>query len=164
MNAADLQKFCAAPDDIREGMRQPWSRGKYTYATNGHILLRVARLGDVPENERAPDAAWMIAKIEPPSYWMPVPPATMPPDVKCDECDGTGVIEGEGPDDDSIDCEWCGHTGMMRKRIGVAVADAFFDQGYLSMIQGWKIAPNGFKPAWIRSGNIIGLLMPMTRQ
>jgi len=164
MNAADLQSFCSEADDIRWFLCKPWSAGEYTYASNGHIIIRVARLPDVPEQPKAPDAAKMFAKIAPASNWMPVPPATRPAPVMCPECDGTGIIEGEGPDDDSEDCEWCNHTGEVTPRIGIQVGDVYFDQTYLSMLQGWEISPDGTKnAAWIRNGDVVGLLMPRTR-
>lgn len=164
MNATDLQRFCADANDARYFIRKPWSRGEFTYATNGHIILCVQRLPDVAEEPKAPDAAGLFAKVVPASDWTQVPEATMPPDVECDECKGSGVYtETYGYETYSEDCEWCGHTGKVKASIGVPVGNAFFDQGYLSMIQGWEISPNGLKPAWIRNGDTVGLLMPRTR-
>jgi hypothetical protein len=40
------------------------------------------------------------------------------------------------------------------------VGDASFAKRYLALIQGWEIAPNGTKGAWIRNGDAVGLLMP----
>ena len=57
MNAAELQAFCSDRDDIRYYLQKPWSDGVYTYASNGHIIVRVARLPDVPEEPKAPNAA-----------------------------------------------------------------------------------------------------------
>ena len=50
----DLKPFCST-DEERPYLHQPWSLEKYTYATNGHIIVRVARRPDVPENLRAPN-------------------------------------------------------------------------------------------------------------
>ena len=162
MNAADLQAFCADAGDIRYFLRKPWSRGEFTYATNGHILLRVARLPDVPDETKAPDAEALFLKTIPGAEWIPVPAAVMPPMIDCDECNGTGVYTERG-ETYKEDCEWCNHTGKVKQLIGVEVGDTFFDQGCLSMIQGWEISPNGQKAAWIRRGDVVGLLMPRTR-
>jgi len=168
MNAADLQAFCADREDIRYYLRKPWSDGEYTYASNGHIIVRVSRLPDVAEEPKAPNAAGLIAKIAPASNWMPVPVAVMPPMIECDECHGTGLYIDPFDNDPTqqpspMDCEWCNHTGKVKKLVGVRVDNAWFDQGYLSMLQGWEISPDGTKKAaWIRNVNIEadGLLMP----
>ncbi len=156
MNAADMQRFCVDKDDIRYYLCQPWSRGKYTYATNGHIMVRVKRLPGVAENEKAPDGEALMPKTLLGKKWMRVPAATMPPDVACIWCNGSKR--------DSFDrrykCDECGATGKQRAHIGMRIAGVSFDQGYLSMIQGWEIAPNGDKAAWIRNGDALGLLMP----
>ena len=164
MNAADLQAFCSDADDIRHFLCKPWSAGEYTYASNGHIIIRVARLPDVPEEPKAPDAAKMIAGTAPASNWMPVPEATMPPKVECPECGGTGVQEFDTQHDTiTEDCEWCNKTGQVKAMIGVQVGDTWFDQGYLSMLQGWEISPDGQNAAWIRRDDADGLLMPRRR-
>lgn len=159
MNAADLRRFCAEADDIRCYLCQPWSWGEWTYATNGHIMVRVPRMADVPENEKAPDGEAVMGKQVSPKNWIPVPAATMPPDVECEDCNGTGIAQCNLGHDH--DCENCGHTGKIKQRIGMRVEGVSFDQGYLSMIQGWEIAPTGSKAAaWIRNGDALGLIMP----
>lgn len=55
----DLSHFCYTEDD-RPTIQQSWSRGDFTYATNGHVAIRVPRLRDVPENDRAPDVEGRI--------------------------------------------------------------------------------------------------------
>lgn len=159
MNKESLQRFCADASDIRYYLCQPWSRGEWTYATNGHIIVRVKRLAEVEENDKAPDCETMIRKQAAPTNWMPVPVATMPPDVVCYECNGSGCYT-DG--DENEDCDWCNRTGKVKQRIGMTVGNASYDQGYLSMIQGWKISPAGpTEAAWIRNGEAVdGLLMP----
>ena len=166
MNELSLQQFCVDASNIRaHRMGRPWSRGKWTWATNGHVLLRMNRLSGVEENPKAPDAEGLFFRTDPASNWMPVPVAVMPPMIDCDECDGTGVYEDTFHGQVfSEDCERCNHTGKVKQLIGVKVGDAYFDQGYLSMLQGWEISPNGLKQAWIRNGDgVAGLLMPMKR-
>lgn len=62
MAEIDLSHFCYTEDD-RSYLKQPWSRGDFTYATNGHIMVRVPRRSDVPENDKAPDADRVLTKV-----------------------------------------------------------------------------------------------------
>ena len=157
MTKDDLQKFCADDDDIRYYLRQPWSAGEFSYATNGHILVHVPRLAYVPYNDKAPDAQALIDKTAPSKEWLPVPGVEMPPDVACTWCDGTG----KDPNDRRCKCEECLGAKTMPDRSGIELAGTAFAKRYLAMIQGWEIAPNGQKAAWIRHGDTLGLLMPM---
>lgn len=52
----DLTPFCASPEANRWQIESPWSRGKWTYATNGNIVVRIPRDPEVPENKLAPSA------------------------------------------------------------------------------------------------------------
>lgn len=55
----DLSHFCCTEDD-RPYLKQPWSRGDFTYATDGRVMVRVPRRSDIPENEDAPDVEGRI--------------------------------------------------------------------------------------------------------
>lgn len=55
----DLSHFCYTEDD-RPHLKRPWSRGDFTYATNGHVLVRVPRRADTPDNDAAPDVEGRI--------------------------------------------------------------------------------------------------------
>ena len=48
-----LSKF-ASENQTRTGISRPWSRGKFTYATDGHILVRVPMIPGVEDNDAAP--------------------------------------------------------------------------------------------------------------
>jgi len=50
----DLKLFCDPNDPVRPWLGQPFSAGAWTYATDGHIAVRVPRLEDVAENPAAP--------------------------------------------------------------------------------------------------------------
>ena len=155
MTKDDLQKFCAGADDLRYYLQAPWSRDKWSYATNGHIIVRVPRLADVAEEPKAPDAEKLLKKTTI-TKWMPVPACAMPEDVDCWCCEGTGRMDGGA-------CVECNHTGKVHGFGNIDVGDTVFAQRYLAMIQGWEIAPNGLKPAWIRNGDATGLLMPVRK-
>ena len=141
MTKNDIQQFCAGDDHIRPYLRAPWSRGKYTYATNEYIMVRVPRLADVAENPEAPDAEKLLKETAI-KKWMPVPACAMPEDE---------------------DCKYCGGTGKAQNCDGMDVGNSHFQQRYLAMLQGWEIAPNGLKAAWIRHGEATGLLMPIRK-
>lgn len=159
MIRSDLHQFCAGEDDVRYYIHQPWSRGEWTYATNGYIIVRVARLADVDENEKAPNAEKIFADSKQTEF-IPVPECAMPEDVECDTCDGDGEHEC-GKCDNKHECGDCDGEGMVQAPATfVDVGNAKFADIYLAMIQGWEIAPNGQGAAWIRNGEASGLLMP----
>jgi hypothetical protein len=120
----DLQKFC---DPERYFVSKPFSLGDYSYATNGHIALRVPRRDDVEEaqdvtREKAATAIdAYIDKLPKMKLRMrPIPDGELPAwnsnpcafcggkgkldhcptcdqPCKCPECDGTGEIRGDHP-------------------------------------------------------------------
>ena len=141
MTTDELQCFCAAQDNVRYYLRTPWTRDGYTWATNGHILVRVPALTDVSENRFAPSTLKLWNDVPEPKEWFPVPACAMPELVPCNWCDGTG----KDPYDKSSIC----------------VDGARFARRFLALIQGWEISPTSKKgAAWIRYGEALGLLMP----
>lgn len=84
-----LSRFCAA---YGYRLKQPFSRGEYTYATDGKAMIRVFRRPEVPEIPEAPHAerAWPAAiatEFRPASYlWLSEPAYTA-----CEDCDGRGT-------------------------------------------------------------------------
>jgi hypothetical protein len=50
--SVDLDLFC---DPERRNLAVPFSLNRHTYATNGHIIVRVPRRPDIPENKEAPN-------------------------------------------------------------------------------------------------------------
>jgi len=157
MTREELCRFVADQDDPRYELHHPFSVGKWSYATNGHIAVRVPRLADVEVNRAAPNVEKLFAQTEQLEF-VPVPVCESPPDVKCMLCDGSGLIQ-DG--DDREDCSDCGATGKVECHDGLAVGNARFQKRYLAMIQNWEIAPNGVTAAWIRNGEASGLLMPL---
>lgn len=163
----NLQHFCADADSARAYMiGRPWSRGAWTWATNGHIIVRVPRLAEVEENEAAPDAEARLAKQPDPVAWIDVPAQEMPADVKCEICNGAGHPASAEPCNKCghiKDCEYCGGIGKVHNYSGVFVGAAAFQRRYLALLQGWQIEPRGLEPAWIKNHSALGLLMPMRR-
>lgn len=108
----DLMPFCSTE---RENLRTPWSAGDYTYATNGHIAIRVARRADV---ERESDIAVQAAmdKAAAAVRMAPLPAYQRPDLVLCETCRGFGCVvtcpqcNGEG----GAECCECGQDAECR--------------------------------------------------
>ena len=114
----DLMQFCGTDDDPRLWLQRPFGIGDYTYAANGHILVRVPR-SEWPSDElqitnrtsqfqnvldlmnESPPMASLPA-IPPGPYYRKCLVCSASRDVGgvCEECDGDGEIE----------CDCCGHT------------------------------------------------------
>lgn len=125
----DLKQFCQTEGS--PAISTPWSEGDYTYASNGHLLVRVPRIGDIPEKIEAPSivgtsiGAGFDKKIE---EWFEVPNLVIAP-KDCQICKGTGrqyncpECEGEGEVHLSTDwsdygeetCETCGGNGQLSR-------------------------------------------------
>lgn len=72
--AGDLTPFCS-PD--RPELNRPFSDGPFSYATNGHVLLRVPRLAGVPDRlsltARPPNPDHLFANWSLYNNWKPLP-------------------------------------------------------------------------------------------
>lgn len=157
----DLHKFCAGTECAKNrGIGLPWSEGEYSYASQGHLLLRVSRQADVPENQKAPKMAgtdlakWFDA--EPLSGWHPVPECNVGK-IACPECKGQGKLYGEP-------CEDCDGTGEVVDDQGIKVGGIWFSNWLLEKIgalPGCEIGVNDVRnPSRLRFDGGDGLLMP----
>lgn len=81
----DLQQFCAPETETRRYLRAPWSAGDYTYATDGHIMVRTPRRRDVFENPTAVNGA-SIFKIVQNAEYIPAPHVDLPRSGPCPTC------------------------------------------------------------------------------
>lgn len=162
MTKEDLQKFCER-DHCK--LSEPFSYGQYTYASNGHIMVRVARLSDVPERD---DVATMMEKIDKifllPIVQLahfPLPDFPAPEkhpckecrgkgkDYTCPECDGDGEIEWDtdyhsysaeckqchGERTINEICPMCDGNGFYYKPESFQIGDQLYDKRYLAMIR-----------------------------
>ena len=66
----NLDIFC---DPSSPGLTRPFSVGTWSYATNGHILVRVPRRDDVAENPDAPNTRALLRKNKWPRRYKPAP-------------------------------------------------------------------------------------------
>lgn len=161
----NLKQFCST-DKLRPYLHEPFSFGEYTYATNGYILIRVPRLTEYPEVEKAPAKAAeerfssrAVYRMQPlPAYRFPEPEK-----VKCSGCDGRGH-EHDCPDC-TCECEDCNGMGWIRERISAALGAAVFDAEYLSWIAALPgvivpTEPSPTKPMPFTFDGGEGVLMP----
>lgn len=117
-----LQKFCAT-EHFREALKTPFSRGEYTYATNGFVLVRVPRIAEVAENSEAPNTdspnvAVYFSETE--GSWADMPDLVVEMmrvpilDKKCPECDGAGTVELENDFNEyEAECRTCDGKGWI---------------------------------------------------
>lgn len=177
----DLMKFCSKSND-RVNINEPFSKGKWTYATNAHICVRIPRLHvpQFPERKDAPDCEKIFREAEEggPYEWVDVPEVGIST-VECDVCDGTGKWSETGLPD--IACEDCEGTGKLQqiKPIAFRLGDAmiWLSDVYLDLIRKelphpeigltekaatiGKVTHHNIKPVKIRFDGGTGLLMSM---
>jgi len=94
----DLSKFCSVGR-----FSTPWTAGAYTYASNGHIVVRVPRREDVLGRLDAPDTKKICdILLREPTKWEQVPGIIASAPIKCGRCYGAGIVyvcpecDGEG--------------------------------------------------------------------
>ena len=99
----DLRIFCNH-DDRREALKSPFSDEKFTYATDGHICIRVPRIAEIPESEGGVSLLkYLKFDHSEMTDWKPL--SVEIPDVKrvsCKSCKGSGKV---------ITCQDCDGDG-----------------------------------------------------
>jgi len=168
----NLKPFCG-DDDPRDYLNAPFSEGTFTYATNGHILIRVARRDDVPEVD---DKSSMKGKCEKlfadNPFVAAVPIPEVPPLVEedCDCCNGEGTHERKCGKSSDYPCAECNATGSVMvepdesKWPRIEVGNAGFDPRYLRLLltlPNVQLSPNAMEPAPFTFDGGSGLIMPM---
>lgn len=96
LNPQELIPFCST-DETRPSLGQPYTRGGYTYATDGRVAVRVAAIEGIPDVEKAPDCEGGVFRGFPPSGapWHPIPTdlPELPEGPACPECKGTAEAQ-----------------------------------------------------------------------
>lgn len=180
MTKEELSKF-VSDDPSRLIICETWSRGEYSYATDGLVLIRLSRLEDIPQKEEAPDVDIIFPKIQS-LVWFnlsEIPIDAQPicsacdgkaMDLKCPDCMGKGTYKWENK---KCECEGCYGTGKVDchkclgtgKTLPIAIGSGHFSYLLLKKIQrlpNIKIGPTGPQdPAWLKFDGGEGLLMPM---
>ena len=163
----DLSQFCSR-EEMRAYLLKPASQGDWTYATNGHIMVRVPRLVAVPEVEHFPykQCVKMFTDF---SLTEPIPlgqydwPEQTEDD--CTHCDGRGK-EHDCPACECT-CEWCDGAGIApaMDNISAEISGIPFQAKYIKMLAALpsievpaKVHPSNPMPFRFEGGQ--GLLMP----
>jgi len=180
MTKDELSKFVCA-DPTRNAICEAWSRGKFSYATDGYILVRIPRLSEIPDKETGPDVDNIFPKDDPWEWFIlsEIPIEDQPicsscdgvaVDLKCPNCNGRGKYKSEKKEYDceecdgkgKIDCSKCLGTG---KLLPVGIGNSHFNYALLKKLQiisSCKIGPMGASdPAWLKFDDGDGLLMPI---
>ena len=166
----DLSKFCGS-DESRLYLHKPFSIGKFTYATNGHIMVRVAKRANVPftkpdfpiKNADGPLAGWDSATYQKMEFLLPPEPERT---GDCDECDGYGSVH-DCPSCDCV-CRACAGTGDANPEwdVSTTIGGANFALGYVRHVLSLPdvelvIPTEAKKPMLYRFAGGIGALMPL---
>ena len=129
----DLKQFCGT-EESRPYIMAPFSIGQWTYATNGHICVRIPRLPDVAEpTEPKILKAEKLFEEMPADGYAPLPSIALEADEDdaCDECDGRGY-EHDCPGC-LCTCDACNGTGhpLPGHKTTVGIGDAIFNGRYI---------------------------------
>src|SRR5271166_6020370 len=169
LTPGDLTKFVST-DVGRARMARPWSRGEFTYATNGHIMVRIPRLAEVPERSDGPDVeSKVMPLLADQTETAPLPAYELPKVDKdeCLTCNGRGLIHG--CPDCKCKCYDCDGTGAVRVKVSIELSGAIYDADYIELLRTtlsglrFSVRPPKEGPAKFSfDGGGVGAIMPMS--
>jgi hypothetical protein len=164
----NLKPFCST-DQHRPYIMQPFSRGEFTYATDGRLMVRVPRRAEVPEVDTAPQAERVFPK-PPATAFRPAAKVELPPptSVECEICEGRGM-QHDCPDC-TCECEPCDGTGKISSdvEVSLSIGGVPFGLRYVRPIMALPsleiaVPVNGGKsPLEFRFDGGDGIIMPRT--
>lgn len=171
----DLQQFCGV-DECRYYLMKPFSRDGFTWATNGHVLVRVPQRSEYPDidskikiNIAAPLKGHEAAKFFKPAFELPPAHGSH---GSCEKCSGRGYLH-DCPDCD-CECSRCDGSGISDSEhfISVSVGPTPFALNYIRQILSLpsvelqEFPPEqSDKPYFFRfEGEGLGAVMPLRSQ
>lgn len=128
----NLNDFCCK-DDYRDYLREPFSIGDRTIATDGSVLISVPRCTDNEAIGSFKDAIKRLLNELQDQEFMPLPDVSMPDQSDCPGCKGTGhakrtecpECEGEGEaiaetdhNEYEVLCKTCKGDGFVLSSVG----------------------------------------------
>ncbi len=148
-----LSDFCGDADSFKYYLAHPFSDGDYTYATNGHILVRVTRLQHMDEaHEIMRGKCAKLFAEHAGGELVPMPVLPEPQLLACGECEHG--------------CAYC-VNGWYEKPQWIELGDSGYQLHYLRKIAALpnaRIKTNGeVDPAYFTFDGGDGLLMPCRR-
>jgi hypothetical protein len=139
MTALDLKPFCVATDG-RPYLSKPFSLGEFSFATDGHFLVRVLRRDDVPENSAVPREILdrlpqIFSAVDHAQSWMPLDPSVLSSISRAAEAQECRHCDGRGSQHDcpncTCTCEHCFGTGETQAKRSVTICGAAFNLRYV---------------------------------
>lgn len=172
----DLSAFCYREDD-RYFLKQPWTRGDFTYATDGRIMIRTPARADIIDIPSAPninpeDFPFRHSEI-PSSEWLAIPEVLPPSErITCTCCKGKAVRYRHGDETTQVRCSECDGKGFYLSAVGVYFRKidripVKLSEIYLAILQKLpciRIAPfaqAATEPCPFMASEALGYLMPM---
>ena len=135
----DLQPFCSK-DASRTYLLKPFSRGEFSYATNGHIMVRVPRRSDIGEDSKAP-ATEKVFDDNVADGFEPAPVIKLPDLTEMitkEECQGCENHIGKGCECEMCQCtcDECDGTGEVESEstVSVGIKGAIYMRKYIAML------------------------------
>lgn len=165
----DLQQFCGK-EETRFYLMKPFSRGGFTWATNGHILVRVMLRPDIADVDQKFNVAKPLEGIEGrsffrPSFELPAAPTEI---GQCETCEGRGFSHA-CPDCECV-CNRCHGSGELdtEKLMSASIGPTAFALNYVRQmlslpgieIEELPTEPSE-RPFLFRFQGGVGALMPM---
>jgi hypothetical protein len=129
----DLARFCSK-DPQHIYLHQPWSRDGFTWASNGHFLVRIPKLDKIGDNPRAPNCNKLFTRIADQLSLSPLPSIPALPESKedCDACDGRGTEHG--CPNCACECTECGGSGEKLTQTSITINNAIYNAAYIAEI------------------------------
>ena len=168
MNIEMLMPFCSK-DESRPMLSAPFTIGKFTYATDGRVCVRVPDFPAPPMDIQGPQVAATLEWETAPRTIAVELPEEIPCDrtVDCTTCGGGGIHVC--PCGDTHPCGDCEGDGkMIQCDKGVEVGKMFLGESYLrklAALPGLKLYDNGgvVDVVYFTFDGGEGLLMPMRK-
>ena len=164
MTISELKRFCGR-DPFRPYLDNPISRGEWTYATDGHIAVRVPRTEKTIDTPNYYPPIETLPFADAKTIFTPVPNIIFPEtDMReCERCNGRGR-QHDCPNC-MCECENCAGTGMEYEQVSVGIGAAVFNAKYIALILRLPnlqfAAPQKVDPMMFRFDGGDGLIMPM---
>jgi hypothetical protein len=133
MTRIDLQQFCSR-DETRFYIMRPWRRGSWTYATDGHICVRVDAIEGDEEQPKAPEAEGVFGKHSDPRFAPLRVRLPAPRRRKCEACGGLGFWKDEPYTGLNMTCSLCDGEKTIEARQSVSIAGVYFQSKYIAQI------------------------------
>jgi len=158
----DLQKYCST-ELFKLYLHHPFSQSNYTYATNGHILVRVPLRPDV-EKQKKPNVSSVWPKYEPTAW---IAPLTFdfpePESLPCKDCYNGGRVH-DCPGCECV-CQKCGGTEEIFVIRAVKLGPLYIQEKYARLMMELpkieiEAQPPLMGPVQFRFDGGRGLVMP----